>query len=110
MSFLIDTIFEEYREFVSKKYRQYKTLFRKIKDLRLPKYRLQDYEIKLKDGTELKFYCIYLFNNEKFEVFQEYIEKNLKKEYIRPLQSSIEYPILFISKNDSKLQFYIDYR
>ncbi len=60
-------------------------LFREIKDLRLPKYNLQDYKIELKDRTESKFYCIYPFNNDKLEVFQEYIEENLKKEYIRSL-------------------------
>ncbi len=83
--FPIDIISEEYQEFVLEEYRQYKTLFREIKDLRLSKYRLQDYKIELKDKTKLKFHCIYSFNNDKFEVFQEYIEKNLKKGYIRPL-------------------------
>jgi len=63
----------------------------------------------LKDGTELKFHCIYLFNNDKLEIFWKYIEENLKKEYIRSLQSSIEYLILFIFKKDDKLRFYIDY-
>ena len=40
ISFLINIVFEEYREFVLKEYRQYKTLFYKIKDLRLSKYKL----------------------------------------------------------------------
>ncbi len=58
-------------------------LFYEIKDLGLSKYKLQDYEIELKDGTEPKFHYIYPFNNNKFEVFWKYIEKNLKKGYIR---------------------------
>ncbi len=69
MSFFIDIVLEEYQKFVSKEYQQYRTLFREIKDLKLPKYGLQDYKIELKEETELKFYCIYLFNNDKFEVF-----------------------------------------
>ncbi len=40
MFFLTDTILKEYREFVLEKYRRYRTLFYKIKDLRLSKYRL----------------------------------------------------------------------
>ncbi len=42
-------------------------------------------KIELKDGIEPKFYYIYLFNNNKLEVFQEYIEENLKKRYIKSL-------------------------
>ncbi len=68
MSFFIKTILEEYQEFVLEEYRQYKTLFRKIKDLKLPKYKLQNYKIELKNRIELKFYYIYLFNNNKFEI------------------------------------------
>ena len=63
----------------------------------------------MKDKTEPKFYYIYFLNNEKFKVFWKYIEKNLKKEYIRPLKLSIEYPVLFILKKDSKFKLYIDY-
>ncbi len=63
----------------------------------------------MKNGTEPKFYCIYSFNNNKFKILWEYIEKNLKKGHIKPLQSSTEYPILFILKKDSKLRLYIDY-
>ncbi len=64
-------------------YQQYRILFREIKDLKLPKYKLQNYKIELKEEIEFKFYCIYLFNNNKLEVFQKYIKKNLKKRYIR---------------------------
>ncbi len=63
----------------------------------------------MKDRTEPKFHCIYPFNNNKFEIFRKYIENNLKQEYIRPSQSSIGYPILFIFRKDGKLRFYIDY-
>jgi hypothetical protein len=50
------------------------------------------------------------FNIEQLGVLQEYIEKNLKKGYIKSLQLSIGYPILFILKKDSSLQLCIDYR
>jgi len=63
----------------------------------------------LKDKTELKFHCIYPFNNNKFEIFREYIEKNLKKGYIKSSQLSTRYSILFIFKKDDKFRLYIDY-
>ena len=43
-------------------------------------------------------------------MFRDYIEENFKKGYIRPLQSLIGYPILFISKKDGKLYLYVDYK
>ena len=64
----------------------------------------------MKDKTKPKFYYIYPLNNNKLKVFRKYIEENLKKGYIRPSQSSIGYPILFILKKDSKLRLYIHYR
>ncbi len=79
MFFFIKTIFKEYQKFILKEYWQYKTLFCEIKDLKLSKYRLQDYKIELKDRIEPKFHYIYFFNNDKFKIFWKYIEKNLKK-------------------------------
>ncbi len=56
-----------------------------------------------------KLYYIYLFNVNKFEIFWKYIEENLKKEHIKPLQLLTRYPILLIPKKDDKIRFYIDY-
>ena len=63
----------------------------------------------MKDKTELKFHRIYSFNNDKLEIFQKYIEENLKKRYIRSLQSSTEYTVLFIFKKNDKLRLCINY-
>jgi hypothetical protein len=40
---------------------------------------------------------------------RESIEENLKKEYIRPLQSLRKYLVLFILKKNGKLRIYINY-
>ncbi|KAF3765915.1 hypothetical protein M406DRAFT_255976, partial [Cryphonectria parasitica EP155] len=41
---------------------------------------------------------------------RKYFNENFKKRYIQLLQLSTEYPILFISKKNSKLRLYIDYK
>jgi len=41
---------------------------------------------------------------------KEFIQENLYKGYIRPLQLLAEYPVLFIPKKNGKLRIYIDYR
>jgi len=43
-------------------------------------------------------------------VLREYINENLKKEYIRPLFLSARYPVLFVFKPNGKLRMYVDYR
>ena len=42
-------------------------------------------------------------------MLRTYLDENLKKEFIRESQSSIEYSILFVSKKDEKLWLYINY-
>ena len=39
-----------------------------------------------------------------------YLDKNLKKEFIREFQSLTEYSILFVLKKDRKLQLCVDYQ
>ena len=45
-----------------------------------------------------------------FRILREYINKNLKKGFIRLLSLLTESPILFILKKDKKKRFYINYR
>ena len=76
----------------------------------LPEYSPQDYEIKLKEGAQLKFFKIYYTNRQQNEELKKYLEENLKRGYIRPSISLAGYPILFIPKKDRKLRLYVDYR
>ena len=52
---------------------------------------------------------IYLLLLEKLEMLRIYLDKNLKKEFIREFQLSVEYSILFILKKNKKLQLCVDY-
>ncbi len=53
---------------------------------------------------------IYSLSAEKLNALQQYLKKNMQKEFIRESQSSAEYSILFISKLNESLKLYIDYR
>ncbi|TPX54573.1 hypothetical protein PhCBS80983_g05887, partial [Powellomyces hirtus] len=44
------------------------------------------------------------------DVFDEYLEENLAKEFIRPSRSSAAAPILFVKKKDGSLRLCVDYR
>ena len=76
----------------------------------LLEYSPQDYEIKLKEGAQLKFFKIYYTNRQQNEELKKYLEENLKRGYIQPSTLLAGYPILFIPKKDRKLRLYVDYR
>jgi len=57
----------------------------------------------LKLETQPVFKLIYPLSEKKHEALQKYINKNLKKEYIRLLTLPAEYSILFIFKKNKKL-------
>jgi hypothetical protein len=43
------------------------------------------------------------------KTLREYIDKNLKKGFIRPLSSLTRSPVLFVLKKDKKKRLYVNY-
>src|SRR6478609_6718373 len=70
-----------------------------------------DYVIKLKPGTELKYYKVYYLGPRQDEALKEYIKENLPKGFIRESQLLVAFPILFVpKKGTTKLRLIINYR
>ena len=94
------------------KYQEFRVLFTKREGLvALPKHKLQDHEIPIINGVTPSHYrglIPYLKNEEDY--LKEYINKLLKKGFIRPLESPILYGVLFINKKDKGLRLYINFR
>ena len=44
------------------------------------------------------------------KIIKEYIDKNLKKNYIKSSKASAEQSITFVSKSDNEIQLCIDFR
>ena len=84
-------------DYILKRYYKFAKL-QSLDSKRLAKYVLQDYKIELKLETILKFYLIYKLIKTENLALQEFVKENLKKGYIRLLQSLAGYPVLFISK------------
>ncbi len=96
---------------ISKKYQKYKILFEKESDQEtLLKHQSWDYEIKLINDKKLTKQFIYSLSTEKLDALWQYLKENMQKEFIRKLQSSTEYSILFVSKLNESLKLYVDYR
>ena len=68
-------------DYIPKKYYKFAKL-QSLNNKRLAKYILQDYKIKLKLKTTLKFYPIYKLIETENLALQEFVKENLKKGYI----------------------------
>ncbi len=53
---------------------------------------------------------IYSLSAEKLNALQQYLKENMEKKFIKELQLSAEYSILFILKLNESLKLYVDYR
>ena len=69
-----------------------------------------NHEIFIVEDKTLEKIVIYLLSLKKLEMLWTYLDKNLKKEFIRKSQSLTEYSILFVLKKDRKLQLCVNYR
>jgi hypothetical protein len=69
----------------------------------LLKYSLFDYKIRLKEGIEPTFRLIYQLSLIEIKTLREYINKNLKKGYIRKLLLLAGYLIIFVPKKRNEL-------
>jgi hypothetical protein len=62
------------------------------------------------DDTTPPFGPIYSLSEVEQLALQEFLDDNLKNQFIRPSQSSTGTPILFIKKKDSSLRLAVNYR
>ena len=68
-------------DYILKRYYKF-TKLQSLDSKRLAKHILQDYKIKLKPKTTLKFYPIYKLTETENLALQEFVKENLKKGYI----------------------------
>ena len=52
---------------------------------------------------------IYILFYTQLEILRDYLDKNLKKNFIQKIKIIVEFFILFILKKDRKLRLYINY-
>ena len=52
---------------------------------------------------------IYLLSYTQLKILKNYLDENLKKNFIWKTKILVEFPILFVPKKDGQLRLYIDY-
>jgi len=85
-------------------------VFEKAELERILVRRSWDHTINLREDFVLRKERIYLMLREKKEKVKEFVEKQLRKGYIRLLKSSQTSPVFFVGKKDEKKKIEQDYR
>lgn len=98
------------KEKVPSKYHKYLNLFSKAALDRLPQHKPYDYAINLIDNPKMSQSKCYPLSPAEQKELDKFIDKNLKKGYIRPSKSPYSSPFFFVWKKDSTLTPVQDYR
>ena len=73
-------------------------------------YLVVNYKIELTKGNNLYYNPLYYMTIEELTVIKEYLLENLYKGFIVPSNTPFASLVLFVSKLNRGLCFYIDYR
>ena len=57
-----------------------------------------------------KIGLIYILFYIQLETLRNYLDKNLRKDFIRKIKIIVKFLILFVPKKDRKLRLYVNYR
>ena len=112
-SYVDDALAAEYADLrpqVPHDYHDYLDVFSKRKGTTLPPRRSHNHHINLMDDTTPPFSPIYSLSEVEQLALRDFLDDNLKNQFIRPSQSSAGAPILFIKKKDGSLRLAVDYR
>ena len=76
----------------------------------LSQHKSWNHEISLMSKILSKIGPIYTLSYTELETLRSYLDKNLKKSFIREAKIIVEFSILFVPKKDKKLRLYVNYR
>jgi len=94
---------------VPKKFLKWRKVFEKVESERMPKRKVWDHAIDLKEMFKLQKGRIYPLSKNEREEVQNFVEDQLRKEYIRPSKSPQMSPVFFVGKKDGSKRMVMDY-
>jgi len=100
----------EAKKLVPEKFHKWIKVFGKKQSERMPTWKIWDHAIDMKEGFVPKKGKVYPLSREEREEVREFIQEQLRKEYIRPSKSPQMAPVFFIGKKDGKKRMVQDYR
>jgi len=93
---------EKVKEIVSQRFHKWLKVFGKVELERMPVRKPWDHVINLKEDFIPRKERTYLMSRQKKKEIREFVEKQLRKGYIRPLKSLQTLPVFFVGKKNGK--------
>ena len=91
-------------------FRDFVAAFSKIATNILFKHKPFNHKLHFNSISKIKASHLYKISTRELTVIKEYLIKNLKKDFIKPLSSFFLLSILFVKKKNGDLKFCINYR
>lgn len=108
---IVDNLQEDQVPTIPQEYQDLAAAFEEPGDeATLPEHQPWDCEIVLREDKQPERQPIYQLSPAQQETLREYIEKNLKRGFIRKSTSPAGYPVLFVPKPGGKQRLCVDYR
>ncbi len=82
----------------------------KQSEMSLLEHKLWDHKILLLNDKQPKWMLLYSMNEDQLKKVRTYLDKNLKRGFIKSSKSLTEYSILFVSKKNDTKQLCVNYR
>jgi len=96
-------------EIVPKKFLKWRKVFGKVESERMPKRKIWDHAIDLKETFKPQKGKIYPLSKNEREEVQSFVEDQLRKGYIRLSKSPQTSPVFFVGKKNGSKRIVIDY-
>ena len=100
---------EKVRKIVPQKFHKWLKVFEKAESERIPVRKPWDHAINLRKDFVSKKRRIYLMSRKEKEKVREFMKKQLRKRYIRPLKSP-QTSLVFVEKKNRKKRIVQDYK
>ena len=100
---------EKVEKMVPRRFHRWLKTFGKVASERMPVQKPWDHAINLKEDFVPKKGRAYLLSRNEKEKVREFMEEQLRKEYIRPSKLPQTSPVFFVGKKDGKKQIVQDY-
>ena len=101
---------QKIKTMVPKRFHQWLKVFGKIEPERMPVRKVWDHTIDVKEDFKPSKAKVYPLSRNEREEVQKFVDKHLKKGYIRPSKSQQTSPVFFVGKKDRGKRMVMDYR
>jgi len=106
----METDHRKIEEMVLKRFHRWLKVFGKVESKRILVRKVWDHAIDLNDNFKASKVRVYSFSRNEKEEVQKFIDKHLKKGYIRPSKLPQTLPVFFMGKKDREKHMVMDYR